>query len=630
MKKTLSILSGLLLLTNILLFMSCTPVNRVIEKPVYLVSNNPSIEVSKVTLTDTATVLDFSARIRPRTRMKITPDCYLTDEKGNNYQVLTAHGIEWNQEIRMTESGKAEFQLVFPPLKRGTKAIHFSDNGCNIWGIQVKNNQLPALQIPEKMLTIDTNQPLPTDELIFGEATIQGKVLDYQAGMPATLKLMVYNLLVGYDGEVNIEISPDGSFHHTLKVLGASPALLSLNGYNCKADIYVAPGQTSEIYLNLRETTRMRSELHADTEPYGQRFYYKGPLEGVVAEMKEAGKVLAYHQKTNFDFSQKAEVVWEAYKNTLLDKENTLREKIGNSTLSAATQAYLQNWIKISTLTQFLKASSNLMNKETETLKGLDRETYAKRYKEIQKKWGAALQTVKEPAEVYDVLNDPTSMLNAQYGIFIRQGEMMKARSGLKEGWYAQMAEASKLYQAIKDFAPLTPEQQEQMKALPEACQQYLSEANAALLQTIEANQNKTGYTIHEIGEVNDKELFQTLIKPYRGKVILVDFWATWCGPCRNANKQMIPMKEDLKDKDIVYVYITDETSPKGTWENMITDIHGEHYRLTNQQWAYLKQAFAIEGVPTYLVVDRKGEVKYKSSGFPGVSKMKEELLKNQ
>ena len=60
----------------------------------------------------------------------------------------------------------------------------------------------------------------------------------------------------------------------------------------------------------------------------------------------------------------------------------------------------------------------------------------------------------------------------------------------------------------------------------------------------------------------------------------------------------------------------------------MITDIHGEHYRLTNQQWAYLKQAFAIEGVPTYLVVDRKGEVKYKSSGFPGVSKMKEELIK--
>ena len=582
MKKTLLLLTCL----SVLLFTSCAPENRVIEKPVYLVSNNTSIEVSQVTVTDTATILDFSGRIRPNTRMRITQDCCLTDEKGNSYPVVAGHGIELGQEIRKTEDGKTEFQLVFPPLKRGTKAIHFSENGWNIWGIQVKNNQLPSLQIPEKMLTIDTNQPLPTDKLTYGEATIQGKVLDYQAGMPTTLRLMVYNLLIGYDGEVNIEIAPDGSFHHTMNVLGASPALLSLNGFNSKADIYVVPGQTSEVYLNLRETSRLRSKLHGDSEPYGQRFYYKGPLEGVVAEMKDAGKVLAYHPASNLDFSQ-----------ALLDKENTLREKIENSTLSAATQAYLQNWIRMSTLTQFMKASSKM--------------------------------TGKEPTEVYEILNDPASMLNSQYGIFVRQGDMMKARSGLKEGWYVQLAEASKLYQAIKDFAPLTPEQQEQMKALPEACQQYLSIANAALLQAIEANQNKTGYTIHEIGEVSDKELFSTLIKPYRGKVILVDFWATWCGPCRNANKQMIPMKEDLKGKDIVYVYLTDETSPKGTWENMITDIHGEHYRLTNKQWAYLKQTFAIEGVPTYLVVDRKGEVKYKSSGFPGVAKMKEELLKN-
>ena len=624
MKKTLLLLTCL----SILLFTSCTPENRVIEKPVFLVSNTSSIEISKVALTDTTTVLDVFTRIRPNTRMKITQDCCLTDEKGNNYAVLASKGIELGQEIQKTESGKAEFQLVFPPLKRGTKSINFSENGFYIWGIQVKNNQLPPLQIPEKMLTIDKNQPLPTDRLTYGEATIQGKVLDYQVGMPTTLKLMVYNLLVGYDGEVNIEISPDGSFHHTLNVLGASPALLSLNGYDCKADIYVAPGQTSEIYLNLRENSRMRSKLHANSESYGQRIYYKGPLEGVVAEMKEAGKVLAYHQATNLDFSQKPEVVWEAYKNMLLDKEKALREKIGNSTLSAATQAYMQNWIRISTLTQFMKASSNLIGKEAETLKGLDRETYAKRYKEIQKKWGMALQTAKEPTEAYEVLNDPTSMLNAQYGIFIRQGEMMKARSDMKEGWFVQLAEASKLYQGIKDFAPLTPEQQEQMKALPEACQQYLSIANAALLQTIEANQNKTGYTINEVGEVSDKDLFPTIISKYRGKVILVDFWATWCGPCRNANKQMIPMKEDLKDKDIVYLYITDETSPKGTWENMITDIHGEHYRITNKQWAYLKQIFSIEGVPTYLVVNPKGEVKYKSSGFPGVPKMKEELLK--
>ena len=46
-------------------------------------SNTTFIEVSKVTITDTTTVLDFFARIRPNTRMKITQSCHLTDEKGN-------------------------------------------------------------------------------------------------------------------------------------------------------------------------------------------------------------------------------------------------------------------------------------------------------------------------------------------------------------------------------------------------------------------------------------------------------------------------------------------------------------------------------------------------------------------
>lgn len=87
-------------------------------------------------------------------------------------------------------------------------------------------------------------------------------------------------------------------------------------------------------------------------------------------------------------------------------------------------------------------------------------------------------------------------------------------------------------------------------------------------------------------------------------------------------------MKEELKDKNIVYVYLTGETSPLKTWENMIPDIHGEHYRVTAAQWKYLGDNFKVEGVPTYLVIDKEGNIQFRSTGFPGVDKMKEELLK--
>ena len=63
--KKINFLSGLMLMA-LMLLASCAKDNRVIEKPVFLASNTTSIEVSKVTLTDSTTVLDIFARYRPK------------------------------------------------------------------------------------------------------------------------------------------------------------------------------------------------------------------------------------------------------------------------------------------------------------------------------------------------------------------------------------------------------------------------------------------------------------------------------------------------------------------------------------------------------------------------------------
>ena len=199
---------------------------------------------------------------------------------------------------------------------------------------------------------------------------------------------------------------------------------------------------------------------------------------------------------------------------------------------------------------------------------------------------------------------------------------------GTDKGIFFDVAQVTPLYRKIKEYNPLTEEDKISISALPQTYQEMLTVANDKLLAKIEANKKKTGFTINEAGEVSNEDLFASIISKFRGKVLLVDFWATWCGPCRMANKAMIPMKEELKDKDIVYLYITGETSPLGTWNNMITDIHGEHYRLTQTQWDYLSKSFEVRGVPTYLIVDREGNIKYKQTGFPGVETMKKELLK--
>ena len=87
-------------------------------------------------------------------------------------------------------------------------------------------------------------------------------------------------------------------------------------------------------------------------------------------------------------------------------------------------------------------------------------------------------------------------------------------------------------------------------------------------------------------------------------------------------------MKEDLKDKDIIYLYITGETSPKETWDKMIPDIHGEHFRLKDNQWDYLIENLKIRGVPTHLIIDREGNISYRETGLSKAEVIKEQLMK--
>lgn len=181
-----------------------------------------------------------------------------------------------------------------------------------------------------------------------------------------------------------------------------------------------------------------------------------------------------------------------------------------------------------------------------------------------------------------------------------------------------------KYAQKISDFTPLTVHDFEEIRKMSDPYYLgRLTKMNNRLLETIEANKKKKGYTVNESGEVKDEDLFYSIISKFKGKVVLVDFWATWCGPCKMAMKQMKPMKKDLEGKDIVYVFIAGENSPKETWDNMIPDIHGEHYRVTAAQWNYLSRQFSIQGVPTYIIVDKEGGVIQKYTGFPGVDTVK-------
>ena len=151
----------------------------------------------------------------------------------------------------------------------------------------------------------------------------------------------------------------------------------------------------------------------------------------------------------------------------------------------------------------------------------------------------------------------------------------------------------------MRDLNPLNDKQKAELATMPAAYNEMALAMNNDLLKQIEINKKKTGFTVNETGEVSNEDLFPSIISKFRGHTLLVDFWATWCGPCRSANKQILPMKKELKNKDIIYLYITGETSPLGTWRNMIPDIHGElTLSLTKKETSLINKPDSQEWTP--------------------------------
>lgn len=151
----------------------------------------------------------------------------------------------------------------------------------------------------------------------------------------------------------------------------------------------------------------------------------------------------------------------------------------------------------------------------------------------------------------------------------------------------------------------------------------YMATANEAAKEKIELNKTKRGYNVNAVENTEGDELFNTMIKKFKGKVVYVDFWATWCGPCMSGISRIKPLKEEMKNEDVVFLYITNETSPEGTWKNAIPDIKGEHYRVTKDEWNYLSDKFKISGIPHYALVNKKGEIVKPKMGHSSNVKLK-------
>lgn len=109
------------------------------------------------------------------------------------------------------------------------------------------------------------------------------------------------------------------------------------------------------------------------------------------------------------------------------------------------------------------------------------------------------------------------------------------------------------------------------------------------------------------------EDLFAKLVAPYKGKIIYLDVWGTWCGPCKREMKHAGEIKKAMQGKEIVFMYLANR-SPETSWKNVIKEMHltGKqvvHYNFPANQQRLLEDYLSIRHYPTYITIDREGKV---------------------
>lgn len=132
---------------------------------------------------------------------------------------------------------------------------------------------------------------------------------------------------------------------------------------------------------------------------------------------------------------------------------------------------------------------------------------------------------------------------------------------------------------------------------------------------------------------LNDLEGKPVSLSDLKGKIVVIDFWATWCAPCKASFPAMAKLVK--KHPEVAFLFIATQEKPEGAVERVREYIEANNYPFhvlmdeplaDNPRQFEALSAYQVTGIPAKVVIDAKGKQRFFSTGFSSDTELINEL----